>query len=281
MSRTNDFRIRKMSPGDINFAIRMAADEGWNPGVHDAHCFYSADPDGFFFSELDGEPIGCISAVAYDNFYGFIGLYVVRPDYRGKGYGLRLWTAAMEYLGDRNIGLDGVIAQQDNYKRSGFRLAYRNIRYEGIGKGTLSRDIVCLDEVPFDRVAAYDAGIFSVPRPDFLRLWIDQPDGAAFGYMVNGILKGYGVIRACGVGFKIGPLFADDHIIAGHLYNALAGTVPGKPVFIDVPEMNTAAMAIAKRHGMTPVFETARMYTKEPDMTQLHRVFGVTSFELG
>ncbi len=205
------------------------------------------------------------------------------PEYRGKGYGLRLWKAALKYLGDRNVGLDGVIAQQDNYKKSGFRLAYRNIRYEGIGAAivTKSENIVSLDEVSFDRVSAYDAGIFSVPRPGFLRQWIDQPDGAAFGCLENGILKGYGVIRACRNGFKIGPLFADDPDIAERLYNALAGNFPGKPVFLDVPEVNGAAMALAKRHGMVPAFETARMYTKEPDLAQLHRVFGVTSFELG
>jgi peptidoglycan/xylan/chitin deacetylase (PgdA/CDA1 family) len=41
------------------------------------------------------------------------------------------------------------------------------------------------------------------------------------------------------------------------------------------------ALALAQRHGMQPVYETARMYTgPDPDI-DLQTVFGVTSFELG
>ena len=45
--------------------------------------------------------------------------------------------------------------------------------------------------------------------------------------------------------------------------------------------MNAAAVDLAKRHNMTAIFETARMYAgKSPDLP-VHRLFGVTSFELG
>lgn len=55
----------------------------------------------------------------------------------------------------------------------------------------------------------------------------------------------------------------------------------GEPVYLDTPEVNPAALVLAKRHGMNPVFETARMYTCSfPDLP-LDRLFGVTSFELG
>ncbi|CAN5678757.1 hypothetical protein BH11ARM2_BH11ARM2_21040 [soil metagenome] len=40
---------------------------------------------------LDGEPVGCISAARYGDDLGFIGLYIVRPDYRGRGHGIALW----------------------------------------------------------------------------------------------------------------------------------------------------------------------------------------------
>jgi GNAT superfamily N-acetyltransferase len=76
---------------DLAFAIELAAREGWNPGLHDAECFFAADLGGFLIGERVGEPVGCISAVSYAGRYGFVGLYIVRPEYRGKGYGLRRW----------------------------------------------------------------------------------------------------------------------------------------------------------------------------------------------
>jgi len=120
--------IREMIRRELDLACDWAAVEGWNPGLYDAECFYRTDPHGFFIGLLDGEPIGSISAVAYGKSYGFLGFYIVKPDYRGQGFGIQLWNAGMERLQGRNIGLDGVVAQQDNYKKSGFTLAYRSVR---------------------------------------------------------------------------------------------------------------------------------------------------------
>src|SRR5262245_60006988 len=98
MSHAHELRIRTMRRDDVAFAIDLAAREGWNPGLHDADCFYAADNDGFLIGELGSEPIGCISAVSYAGRYGFVGLYIVRPEFRGRGYGLRLWKAALARL---------------------------------------------------------------------------------------------------------------------------------------------------------------------------------------
>src|SRR5437870_4245427 len=126
--------IRTMTRGDLDRALDWAAAEGWNPGVHDAESFHAADPTGFFLAEWNGAPVGCIAAVAYDATFGSIGLFIVRPDFRGRGFGLAIWNAAMAYLGKRTIGLDGVADQQTNYEKSGFRSAYRNLRFEGIAR---------------------------------------------------------------------------------------------------------------------------------------------------
>ena len=72
------------------------------------------------------------------------------------------------------------------------------------------------------------------------------------------------MLRPCRSGYKIGPLFADDIAIAAALHDALVAAVPGETVFLDVPEVNAAAVALAVRHDMKSVFETARMYTGEP-----------------
>ncbi len=92
---------------------------------------------------------------------------------------------------------------------------------------------------------------------------------------------GYGVVRRCGEGSKIGPLFADDKAAALGLYAGLAGFAQPGPVFLDVPENNPAAMELAAAYGMREVFGCARMYLGgAPDIAH-ERVFGVTTFELG
>ena len=54
---SDDYHIRAMTRDEVDVAVDWAAAEGWNPGLHDADCFYRADPQGFLVGLLDGEPI--------------------------------------------------------------------------------------------------------------------------------------------------------------------------------------------------------------------------------
>jgi len=255
--------VRAMTRDEIDLAIQWAAAEGWNPGLYDADSFYAADPGGFFVGSIGDEPIATISAVKYGRSFGFVGLYIVKPEYRGRGYGIRIWAAALATLRDRTAGLDGVIEQQENYRKSGFVLAYRNIRHQGSGGGEppAGADILPLSSFPFDEILAYDRPFFPDDREAFLGSWINQPRSFAFGLRHNGRLAGYGVLRPCRSGYKIGPLFSDSSEGAEALFLALRAKTPADaPIFLDIPEPNTAALALAQRHDMSVVFGTARMY---------------------
>lgn len=278
------YQIRVMSKEDLSLAVEWAAEEGWNPGLHDAASFFAADPNGFLMGYLNGEPISSISVVKYSNGFGFLGFYIVKPEYRGKGYGLAIWQAGLEYLAGCNIGLDGVVDQQANYRRSGFSLAYGNIRFEGLGGGVAPEqaDIIPIDEAHFNEVLCYDSAFFPASRDVFLRHWLNQRESVALAIRRGGKLVGYGVIRPCQEGYKIGPLFADDVALAEDLFLALRAKASAyDPVYLDVPESNHAGVAMAGKYEMEPVFTTARMYTGEfPDIS-VERTFGVTTFELG
>lgn len=280
----SNYLIRPMARDEVQLAVNWAAAEGWNPGLHDATSYYAADRNGFLVGVLDGEPVATISVVRYGEGFGFLGFYIVAPPYRGRGYGMRIWQAGLAYLAGRNVGLDGVVDQQDNYRKSGFQLAYRNVRYEGVGGGTPPdcADLVDLQDVPVEVVLAYDRSFFPDDRVVFLKNWIRQPEAQALGMLRDGDLVGYGVIRPCRTGWKIGPLFADDARTAETMFLALkANGTADAPVFLDVPEVNTQAVALAERHGMFVMFETARMYNREIPELPLELTYGVTSFELG
>lgn len=279
------YRIRSMTRADLDLAVGWAAAEGWNPGLHDADAFFATDPTGFFVGELDGQPIGCISAVRYGGAFGFIGFYIVRPPFRGQGYGIQLWQRATTYLGDQPTGLDGVFVQQDNYARSGFKFAYRNLRFEFNGLRPAAEPhpaLQPLTQTDWAALTAYDRRCFPAEREAFLKKWIHLPDSHGLAFVENNALRGYGLIRRCRSGCKVGPLFADDAPTARSLWvNLAAWTAPGEPVYLDVPEVNEPAMALAAEFGMTEVFGTARMYRGAAPAFDVNRVFGVTSFELG
>jgi hypothetical protein len=187
----------------------------------------------------------------------------------------------MAYLGERNVGLDAVVAQVSNYEKSGFKTAYRDVRYQGIGGGTAAAGLTNLTELPFAEIAAYDSAVFGAPRHSFLACWLRQPGYRGVGMMRDRRLRGYGVIRPAHTGFRIGPLFADEEAIAETIFQALAAEVGEVPIFIDVPEVNRAVGALVQRHKMTPMFECVRMYNKKVPETPITKIYGVTSFELG
>ena len=278
------FTIRPATRKEMAIPIRWAAREGWNPGLYDADAFWEIDQKGYFIGFLGKKPIATLSAVSYGRDFGFLGFYIVKPGFRSKGYGWRLWQAALKHLPTQNIGLDGVVAQQENYKKSGFKRAYANIRFEGTGGKSsekANKYLVSVKKIPLKLLLAYDRKMFLVDRSRFLKKWIVQPKSLVIGYRKDGALRGYGMVRPCRVGYKVGPLFADNAKIADELFQHMRAFAGRKKIYLDVPEVNTKAVALAKKYKMKPLFETARMYSKKAPKLPLQKIFGVTTFEVG
>ncbi|WP_394827724.1 GNAT family N-acetyltransferase [Pendulispora albinea] len=274
-----------MKPDETDLIRNWVAAEGWNPGVHDAKCFFAADPQGVFIGEVSGEPVSMISCVAHDASFGFAGLYIVKRDFRGRGYGYQTWKSGIEYLGARTIGLDGVLEQQQNYERSGFVFAYNHLRFRGEGGGSAPAGLVPLGSIPFEDVLAFDTARAPSPRPRFLRGWLDLPESVGLASTRNGKLSGFGMLRRCVEGYKIGPLLADDVAAAEALLRGLLAQFPGQPIFLDAPDAAPAPIDLASRFGMKEVFRTARMYTRPVAAplggSRIPGVFGIASMELG
>lgn len=264
--------IRTLDLAGIETLLDWAANEGWNPGLNDAPAFQAADPGGFLGAFVDDVMVAGIAAVAYDAHFGFIGLYICHPDWRGQGHGKAVWDAGMAYLGSRTIGLDGVPEQQANYAGMGFVAAYETVRMSGI-LPERSDSADRSSPVGLEDILELDRASFPSARPGFLKHWIAPPNRAVRrGGEGRG---GYAVSRPCRDGFKIGPLFAPDIGIATELMLTQSGQV-----CVDVPIWQADWLRCLSALGFTPGLVTQRMYRGLAPRPE-HSIFGVTSLELG
>ena len=267
----------------IRTAAEWARREGWNPGLRDAEAFAAQDPEGFLGLKVDGQLAATISLVSYGPAFGFLGFYICRPDLRGRGLGLALWNEALRLKPARSIGLDGVKAQQANYARSGFVLAHENIRHGGLKPSGYSQGNPALTALAAADAEAIDHfeqkhRLFPAPRTRFLAEWLRHD---AMALRRDGEIVGYGVIRQCHEGWKLGPLFADNLRDAETILRGLLTRIPEGTFYLDTPATNRAAVDLAVSLGLKPMFETARMYRGPAPAIDTAKVFGITSFELG
>ncbi len=278
-----NYKIEIMTQAEVQIAIDWMREEGWNPGLKDAECFFTADRHGFFAGKLDEELIAVASAVIYDEKFAFCGCYIVKPEYRNQGFGIQLTQARLNYVADRITGIDGVLDMVNKYAEIGYQPVHSNIRYALHQMQTCSynKNIVPITAALLAEILKYDSRYFPASRPEFLTCWTQQPNGKALAYVENGNIVGYGVIRPCYSGYKIGPLFAESAIIADSLFLHLIADIKSFPILLDIPAPNLAATKLVEKYGMKKVFETIRMYRNGNPNLDLEQIFGITTFELG
>lgn len=284
---TSDFQFKQLDPDGVRTLVNWAEAEGWNPGPHDADVFYATDPEGFYGFFRGDELVAGGSIVSYGGAFGFMGLFIVKPEYRSAGIGRDLWYRRRDMLRSRlaegaPIGMDGVVAMQPFYEKGGFRIAFRDERYVTTGRLLpLHPSIAPLTAEDMPQVLEYDRYCFGCERPQFLRLWQQLAAPRTFKYVEDGVLKGFAMVRQLRSGYKIGPLFADNGQVAEELYKACLNSVDGDQIYIDIPVPNSEAGRLVKAYEATYVFECARMYHGNFPDVDINKVFGITTFELG
>lgn len=290
MPQLTNCKIRPMTRAEFDIVITWAAAEGWNPGLPDPDVFWQTDPEGYFALEHNGEMIGSGSAVSYDGQFGFMGFFIVKPEYRGKGMGGQLWLTMRDTLKERlnpgtAIGIDGVFNMQQTYAKTGFVFSHRTLRMEGGAENNSdSCDFAAIKPVADDEIEALieaDTYWFGFKRQRLLRAWLKMEGSHSLVYKDASKILGYGTIRPCQKGFKIAPLFATNAAIADQLYRALTAKVSGQVVYLDVPEINEEAMALAAKHKLSECFGCARMYFGPAPALDYSQIYGSTTYELG
>jgi len=283
--------IRSMSKSDLQLVLDWSAKEGWNPGKHELEPFYAINPKGYMLLTIDDEPVACLLNIRYSQNYAFMGLYIVQPKFRGKGYGKMLWDFVMNSLADcKTVGFSGVLGRVEDYKKSGFVPYGYDTRWYGLPvfpqnevKSANHISIKKITDILFEKLVDYDARVFAVRRENFLVKWFAMSEAHALVAVDdNDVICGYGVISATTEGYKIAPLYAESESIAEKLFGSLCRCVGNiKTIYIDTAESNPSAATLVRRAGLEKILSTMRMYRGQPPETQNEKMFGLTALELG
>jgi len=281
--------IRAMHEREVCQLVDWANQEGWNPGINDAACFWNLDPQGFLALIEDEALIGGGAIIRHSESFGFMGLFIVSKSHRGQGLGTRLWFARRDRLLSRldtggTIGLDGVDAMVPFYAKGGFQPFTRHRRYQlatAVPSVQRSAQVVDLRTVSLDAIAELDRRCFPASRRVFLWYWIRQSGAVSLGFMEREQLRGFGVMRPCITGWKIGPLFAESASVADALLQAFLSERGHQPLFLDAPDNNPAAKELCCNYHMQEVFGCVRMYLGPVPALDHACIFGITTLEVG
>ena len=279
--------LKKLNKNGLQTLIDWASNEGWNPGKNDIDVFWNTDPNGFYGFYYEDTLIAGGAIISYNNEFGFMGLFIVHKNYRNKGIGRKLWHFRRDHLIKRlhtnaSIGMDGVLAMQPFYNRGGFKIAFRDERYEFISTEIpFSVHVAEITTEDFEEINTFDSVNFGCQRTLFLKNWLQMPESKAIKYTENNTILGYAVIRKAEKGYKIGPLFANNKIIAEELFKSCLSIAPNESLFLDIPTVNQNAVDMVKKYNGKYVFECARMYYGSAPKIDINTIYGITTFELG
>ena len=276
----SDVQYRTATLAEVRLILDWAAEEGWNPGLEDTEAFHAADPQGYFVATVQDTPITAISVINHSDAFAFLGLYLCRPEYRGRGISFGLWAHALEHAGERTVGLDGVPAQEANYEKSGFVLVGRTRRWQGVIPAT---GLVCPIASPddFEAVQRLDRAANGIDRDAFLKAWVAPSATRKTVLLVEqDRVTGFATARICKEGCKIGPIVAPSLSAAVDLVHQAAAAVGETTAIVDIPDTCPDFARALGAAGFVETFATARMYRgRAPEAGP--GLFAIATMELG
>jgi creatinine amidohydrolase len=281
--------LRPMRSSDIAFANQLREIAGWNQTEMDWRGFLAYQPDGCFMAEVDGNPAGTATTIAYGDRFGWIGMVLVHPDQRRHGIGSKLLRHAIAYLqqrGVRSVKLDATPLGRKVYLPLGFVDEYDLSRYEGIAGARLQpRAAGVAPFTPKDlaEAAALDATAFGASREHVLtEMSTRNPELCFVARNERRQLTGFLIARHGARAVQVGPWIARDPRAAEQLFDACLSAAAGSTIFVDVPAPNTAGVVLMTTLGFKVQRTLTRMYLGEntaPGEPRL--VYSISSPEKG
>ena len=247
-------------------------------------------PNHCYFGVLGHEKISYLQATTYGEKeeYCYLGAYIVRKEFRGKGYGKKTWDFAWADLPESClISLSTAPPQDATYSKVGFKTHWKEFTYTFESKKVadffpyngLNVKTVRLKDANFQSLLQYDRNVFCYSRESYLKKVLEVPDSEGWvALSAEGEIVGYVVARFTldTYGWFLLPLIAENVTVAEALIVELSKFLVTQPVTkftMTIPDINNAAVCLAHKLSASLILESCRMFTRgnPPDkMTQNH-----------
>jgi GNAT superfamily N-acetyltransferase len=234
--------FRDMTEADLPGGLALSRASGWNQTLDDWRLVLSLGHGLFRVATRGGMVVASGGAVRYGDALAWICMILVRPDERGRGLGIRVFSEVLDRLRPlvdagalQMVGLDATPAGRALYLQHGFvdgpALA-RLVREADAPRASgpvWSRALAAHD---LDLVLERDRAVFGADRAAVLRALFDRaPDLARVVRDHERLAYCFG--RHGDHADHVGPIVADDAALALELARAAAAQPRSRPLILD------------------------------------------------
>ncbi|MEJ0102660.1 MAG: GNAT family N-acetyltransferase [Bacteroidota bacterium] len=226
-----------MEFSDIDAGLSLCRSAKWNQLQTDWEIFLHLSPGGCRVASSANKVIGTVTTVRYQHFFSWIGMVLVDLDYRRQGIGIQLLEEALEILrGEETVKLDATPAGREVYLKLNFVDEYRLSRMNAIVDVTRLESSYArpLQKKDLESLIIFDREIFGAGRQSLLEWMWEASPRYAFIIKEENSVQGYCLGRQGYNYTHIGPVIADNFIIAKDLVSAALRNCIGKSVILDV-----------------------------------------------
>jgi len=283
-----DVSFREMRSEDIEAGLRLCRASHWNQTRRDWELFLELSPHGCRVAIKDGQVVGTVTTVNYENRFSWIGMVLVDPAERGQGIGSLLMSQALGVLSDLpSIRLDATPAGHKVYQKLHFSDEYRLSRMEtvvsSVGFAHHGNAARPMEKKDLPAVADIDRTVFGADRRMILE-WLLE-GACEYAWVVEGEdggITGYTFGRH-GFNFEhLGPVVARSQETARQLVSACQSQHEGRRFILDASHCEPDWRSWLESVGFREQRPFIRMFYRDNPFPGLpSQQFGILGPEFG
>lgn len=247
--------IVSLGGDDVEQAIELSTEVGWNQNAADWHRLISLNPQNCLGIRKDGRLAATATLASYGSSLGWVGMVIVSPPYRGQGLARALLEEVIRQAdgeGISTLGLDATDLGRPVYQRLGFHDLTPIDRWSGV----LSVDnehASSTENADLEVIMAWDRAASGADRSALLKHLAGEPEVAVLATDI-----GYAFLRPGRQFWHLGPAVAGTKSDFCGLLSQAARRLTGRPVLIDAVRSVDVFSALTKA-GLTVQRSLTRM----------------------